>query len=309
MMDFINQAGILFSGAIRIAIPIIYGGLACMVCERSGIVNIGVEGMMLAGSFGGVVGSYLTGSAWIGVLCAMAFAMLFALLHGVLTIKFKTGHIISGLGINLLASGITTLLLTAIWNNRGKSDSVAGLGTIQLNFLKNIPFIGEAFGNLSPLFFLMVLLIAGLWILLYKTVWGLRLRTVGESPETADSVGINVTSTQYIAVLICGALAGLGGAYLSIGDIGLFARDMVAGRGYIAMAVNIFGGWNPIGILGGGLVFGIAQSVQFRLQSDSLPVQLIQMLPYVLTIVVLVLVKNRSRGPSAAGKSFDRADS
>lgn len=307
-MEFLSQTGILFSGAIRIAIPIIFGAMACMICEWSGIVNIGVEGMMLAGSFGGVVGSYLTGNAWIGLLFAMACSMLFALLHGILTIKFKTGHIISGLGINLLASGITTLLLTSIWDNRGKSDSVAGLGTIQLKFLEDIPFIGEAFSNLSPLFFLMVLLIAGLWILLYKTVWGLRLRTVGESPMTADSVGVDVTKMQYTAVLMCGALAGIGGAYLSIGDIGLFARDMVAGRGYIAMAINIFGGWNPLGVLGGGMIFGIAQSTQFRLQGDHFPVQLIQMLPYLLTIFVLILVKNRSRGPSYAGKSFDRTE-
>jgi len=308
MMDLLSQAGVLFSSAIRIAIPIVYGAMACMICELSGIVNIGVEGMMLAGSFGGVLASYLTGSAWIGLLFAMAFAMVFALLHGILTIRFKTGHIISGLGINLLASGITTLLLVSIWNNRGKSDAVAGLGTVQLTFLKNIPFIGEAFGNLSPLFFLMVLLIIGFWILLYKTVWGLRLRTVGESPKTADSAGINVTKMQYTAVLLCGALAGIGGAYLSIGDIGLFARDMVAGRGYIAMAVNIFGGWNPLGVLCGGMVFGIAQSTQFRLQGDNFPVQIVQMLPYLLTILVLILVKNRARGPSAAGKSFDRAE-
>ena len=125
MTEFLSQAGVLFSSAIRIAIPIVFGAMACMICELSGIVNIGVEGMMLAGSFG-VLGSYLTGSAWIGLLFAMAFAMVFALIHGLLTIRFKTGHIISGLGINLLASGVTTLLLESIWKNRGKSDAVAG---------------------------------------------------------------------------------------------------------------------------------------------------------------------------------------
>jgi simple sugar transport system permease protein len=146
---------------------------------------------------------------------------------------------------------------------------------------------------------------AGFWILLNKTVFGLRMRVVGEFPLAADSVGIRVDRLQYAAVLLNGVLAGLGGAYLSIGDIGLFARDMVAGRGYIAMAITIFGGWNPVGILGGSLIFGAAQSVQFRLQ-NLVPPQLIQMLPYILTLVVLILVKNRIAGPAHSGKPFTR---
>ncbi|MDR2479662.1 MAG: ABC transporter permease [Treponema sp.] len=295
----------LFSGMVRIAIPITYGALACTICEKGGIINIGLEGMMLAGSFGGVLGSWLTGSAWIGVLFAMGFGLLFALLHAVLTIRFHTGHIISGLGVNLLASGLTTLWLVAIWKNAGKSDAVPSLGTVTIPLISKIPVLGRFLSGYSPLLYIMLLCCVLLWIILNKTVLGLRIRVVGEYPQAADSVGIKVQHIQYICVLICGALAGLGGAYLSIGDIGLFSRDMVAGRGYIAMAVTIFGGWTPFGVFGGCLLFGLAQGLQFRLQNIA-PSQLIQMLPYVLTILVLILVKNRPSGPAFSGRHFDR---
>ena len=306
LIETLQFAGTMFSGAMRIAIPICFGALGSTICERAGIVNIGIEGMMLAGSFGGVVGALVTGSPWIGLLFAMVAGMLFSLLHGVLTIHYGTGHIISGLGVNLLASGVTTVLLVAIWQNRGKSEMVGTLPTIELTFLKKIPFIGQAFGSFSPLFLLLLAAVALLWVFLYKTTFGLRARIVGESPQTADAAGISVPKMQYICVLLCGLLCGLGGAYLSIGDIGMFSRDMVAGRGYIAMAVTIFGAWNPIGALGGGLLFGLAQSLQFRLQQSGIPVQLIQMLPYVITILVLLLVRRKGGGPAAAGKTFDR---
>jgi len=295
----------LFTGMVRIAIPITYGALACTICEKGGIVNIGVEGMMLAGSFGGVLGSYLTGSAWVGLVFSIFFGMLFALLHGVLTIRFHTGHIISGLGINLLASGLTTLWLAAIWGNSGKSDAVASLGTFSIPVIRSIPFVGSMLSGYSPFLYMLLVICILIHILFKKTVFGLRIRVVGENPLVADSVGIKVPAVQYGCVLICGAIAGMGGAYLSIGDIGLFARDMVAGRGYIAMAVTIFGGWTPFGALGGSLLFGLAQGIQFRLQNIA-PSQLIQMLPYVLTILVLLLVKNRPQGPAFSGKHFTR---
>jgi simple sugar transport system permease protein len=305
MTDFLPIFLALFSGMVRIAIPIAYGALGNTICERGGIINIGVEGMMLAGSFGGVLGSYLSGSAWVGVLFSMFFGMFFALLHGLFTIRFHTGHIISGLGINLLASGLTTLWLAKIWGNSGKSDAVASLGTVTIPLIKDLPILGSMISGYSPLLYLLLLLSFLVGLLLNKTVLGLRIRVVGENPYVADSVGVKVTSIQYFCVLSCGAVAGIGGAYLSIGDIGLFARDMVAGRGYIAMAVTIFGGWTPLGVLSGSLLFGLAQGLQFRLQ-DVAPSQLIQMLPYVLTILVLLMVKNRKKGPAFSGRHFDR---
>ncbi len=304
-MNLLESFASWFSGGVRVAIPIAFGALACTICEKGGIVNIGVEGMMLAGSFGGVFGAYLTNNAWMGLFFAMVFGMLFALLHAVLTIHFKAEHIISGLGINLLASGLTLLWLSAVWGNIGKSDAVASLGTVNIPLLKEIPVLGKVLSGYSPLLYILILCGILMWVVLNKAVVGLRVRVVGEFPLAADSVGINVAAVQYGCVLVCGALAGLGGAYLSIGDIGLFSRNMVAGRGYIAMAVMILGGWSPIGALGGSLLFGIAQATQFRLQAIA-PPQLIQMLPYVLTIVVLLFAKNRRRGPACAGKVFHR---
>jgi simple sugar transport system permease protein len=295
----------LFSGMVRISIPIAFGALASTICEKGGIVNIGLEGMMLIGSFGGVLGSYLSGSAWVGLLFAIAFGMSFALPHAVLTIRFHTGHIISGLGINLLASGLTTLWLVAIWGNAGKSDMVRSFTPVVIPRIKDIPVLGPMLSGYSPFLYMLLICCAFLWVLLNKTVLGLRINVVGEFPLAADSVGIKVPQIQYFCVLLCGALAGMGGAYLSIGDIGLFSRDMVAGRGYIAMAVTIFAGWNPIAALGGCLLFGLAQGIQFRLQNVA-PSQLIQMLPYILTILVLVLVKNRPKGPAFSGKHFTR---
>jgi simple sugar transport system permease protein len=297
----------LFAGMVRIAIPITYGALACTVCEKGGIINIGVEGMMLAGSFGGVLGSYLSGNPWVGLLFSILFGMFFALIHGVLTIRFHTGHIISGLGINLLASGLTTLWLASIWGNSGKSDAVASLGTVNIPLIGDLPVLGRMISGYSPFLYVLLLICLLLWILFNKTVLGLRIRVVGENPYVADSVGVRVAGIQYFCVLLCGAIAGMGGAYLSIGDIGLFARDMVAGRGYIAMAVTIFGGWTPLGALGGSLLFGLAQGLQFRIQHIA-PSQLIQMLPYILTIVVLLLVKNRRKGPAFSGRHFDRSE-
>lgn len=298
----------LLSSSLRIAIPIAFAALGAIFCERVGIINIGLEGMMLVGAFAGVWGSGATGSPYFGLLCAMLAGGLFGLIHAVLTIQFKTDHIISGLGINLLALGLTTVLLELVWGNRGRSDPVNGLGNVSIPGLKDIPVIGPIFGNTSILFYVLIIGIVTAWLILYKTVFGLRVRVIGDNPQVADSLGVNVYKLQYIGVITCGILAGIGGAYLSIGDINMFSRDMVAGRGYIALAALIFGGWNPFGVYGASLLFGFAQALQIRLQGFQVPVQFVEMLPYVVTIVVLILFRKRARGPLAAGKHFKRGE-
>lgn len=298
----------LLTSCLRISIPIAFAALGAIFCERAGIVNIGLEGMMLVGAFAGVWGSDLTGNAYVGLLFAMVAGGIFGLIHAVLTIQYKTDHIISGLGINLLSLGLTTVLLELIWGNRGKSSEVTGLGNVSIPILRDIPVVGDILGHLSILFYVLIILIVVSWLALYKSVFGLRIRVIGDNPMVADTLGVNVYKLQYFCVILCGVLAGIGGAYLSIGDINMFGRDMVAGRGYIALAATIFGGWNPIGVYGGSLLFGLAQSLQIRLQIFEIPVQFVQMLPYVLTILVLIIFRKSSRGPAAVGKHFRRGE-
>ncbi len=298
----------LLASTLRISIPIAFAALGAIFSERAGIVNIGLEGMMLAGAFAGVWGSYLTGSAYLGLLFAMLAGALFALIHAVLTIQLKTDHIISGLAINLLSLGFTTVMLENIWGNRGRSAPVAGLGNLSIPGLRDLPVIGPILGNTSILFYLLIACLVLGWIVLYKTVFGLRMRVIGDNPRVADSLGVNVYMMQYIGVITCGVLAGIGGAYLSIGDINMFSRDMVAGRGYIALAALIFGGWNPLGVYLGSLLFGFAQALQIRLQVFEIPVHFVEMLPYIVTLLVLIVYRNRARGPIAAGKHFRRGE-
>ena len=294
----------LLSGMVRVAIPISFAALAGMLSERVGIVNMGLEGIMLIGSFFGVVGSYLSGSAWIGLLFAIAAGAVTGLVLAVLTVGFKCEHVLAGLGINMFASGITVVLLQAIWNSKGKSEMVAGLGKWKLPVISQIPIIKDIIGNISPLFYLLVLCVLFLWMLLYRTPTGLRILVIGENPELAGTMGVNVYLVQYLFVIISGMLAAVGGAYLSIGDIDMFSKDMVSGRGYIALAMVILGNWKPTWVALAGLVYGFAESMQFRLQAVSIPPQLVQMLPYLFTILVLLFARRKSMAPAASGKHY-----
>lgn len=294
----------LLSGMVRVAIPISFAALAGMLSERVGIVNMGLEGIMLIGSFFGVVGSYLSGNAWIGLLFAIASGAVMGLVLAVLTVGFKCEHVLAGLGINMFASGVTVVLLQAIWDSKGKSAMVAGLGKWKLPVISQIPIVKSIIGNISPLFYLLVVCVILLWVLLYRTPLGLRIRVIGENPELAGTMGVNVYLVQYVFVIISGMLAAVGGAYLSIGDIDMFSKDMVSGRGYIALGMVILGNWKPTWVALAGLVYGFAESMQFRLQAVSIPPQLVQMLPYVFTILVLLFARRKSMAPAASGKHY-----
>lgn len=294
----------LLSGMVRVAIPISFAALAGMLSERVGIVNMGLEGIMLIGSFFGVVGSYLSGNAWIGLLFAIASGAVMGLVLAVLTVGFKCEHVLAGLGINMFASGITVVLLQAIWDSKGKSAMVAGLGKWKLPVISQIPIVKSIIGNISPLFYLLVVCVILLWVLLYRTPLGLRIRVIGENPELAGTMGVNVYLVQYVFVIISGMLAAVGGAYLSIGDIDMFSKDMVSGRGYIALGMVILGNWKPTWVALAGLVYGFAESMQFRLQAVNIPPQLVQMLPYVFTILVLLFARRKSMAPAASGKHY-----
>ncbi len=300
-MDFVMN---LLAGAIRVTIPIGFAALAGMIAERAGIINMGLEGMMLIGAFFSVVGSYLTGSPWIGLLFAMFSGAMIGLMMSVFAVGFKCEHMLTGVAANLLASGLTVVLMQMIWNTRGKSEAVNGLGVISVPVLNKIPIVKDLIGTISPLFYILVLVTALVWFVIYRTPVGLRIRVVGDNPFMAGSMGIKVYRIQYCCMAVSGALAGLGGAYLSIGDINMFSKGMTAGRGYIALSMVILGGWHPVGVVVSGLVYGVAQSLQFRIQSVKIPAQLVQVLPYLVTILVLFFVRSKNKAPAMEGVHY-----
>lgn len=295
------------AAAIRMTTPLALAAMGGTFSERSGIVNIGLEGMILSGAFAGVLGSFYTGSPWIGVWLAAIVGGLMAALFAIFTIKYKANHVVTGVGLNILALGATTWLMQVLWGSRGSSPTVKGLGEISIPLLKDIPVIDRLLGTQSPLVYLMFILVVAGWILLFKTPLGLRIRMTGEHPEAADTLGIDIKKIQYFSVILSGALSGLGGAYLSLGQLNWFSMNMSAGRGYMALAANTFGQWNPLGGLGASFLFSFTDAVQMRLQGLNLGIanEIIQMLPYLLTVIVLAGAVVRSRPPQALGKHYE----
>jgi len=289
----------LFASAIRMATPIAFAALGGIFSERAGIINIGLEGMMLTCAFSAVATTHFIGNPWLGVLVALLIGALQGLLHGLITIKFAGNQIVSGTGINILALGLTAFMSQVIWGSRGASDAVQGIDPISIPLIKDIPIIGEIIGVHSPLVYILIISVAISYIILFKTPFGLRIRAVGEHPAAADTAGIDVFKTKYYCLIISGILAGFGGAFLSLGHLNLFAWGMTGGRGFIALAAMIFGGWMPLGAFGASLLFGFSDALQMRLQTlGILPPQIILTIPYILTIIVLAGVIGRVTPPS-----------
>lgn len=289
---------------LRMAIPLTLASIGGVLCERSGIINLGIEGMMLVGSFGAVVGVQVTGSPWMGVLFGILVGGLFGLLHATLCIKFRTNQSVSGVGINIFASGLTIVLCRAIWDSDGSSGTVTQVPTVTIPVLNKIPLIGQLFENQSPFLYITAVIVAVSWYVMYRSNIGLRLRTIGDHPKAAATAGVNVTLYRYVCVTMCGMLCGMGGAYLSIVQSNLFVKDMVAGRGFMAMAATIFGGWNPLGSLLASLLFAFAQALRINVDFN-LPERILQMIPYLLTLLVLIGFGRRVQGPQAAGDIKD----
>ena len=293
-----------FAATLRMATPLLFTAVGGLFSERSGVVNIGLEGMMLIGAFTAVAVSYFTGSPWIGVLGALAAGSLMGFLHGVASIKYRANQVVSGTAINIFAGGLTVYLQRLIFKMAGVSEAVPRIVDVELPIISRIPWIGPVIGRQNPMVYLALLTVFAAHIVIFKTVWGLRLRSVGEHPGAADSVGINVYKTRYIAVTLSGALAGVGGAYLSVAHLSRFVEGMTAGRGFIALAAMIFGKWNPIGALGACLFFGYADAMQMRLQEIGIPTQFVQMMPYVLTMIALIGFIGRAVAPKASGQPY-----
>jgi len=304
----LNLTGMLVSSLIR-ATPIGLAALSGLYSERSGVVNIGIEGMMLIGAFVAAVFASVTGNQFVGILAGMAFGMLMGLLHGVLSIKYRVNQIISGTGIIILALGLTSYLQRAFLNaNPALNSPGPAIAAVPIPLLWRIPVLGPLFFNQSPIIYTMIVLMIFTQVLMYNTKWGLRVRAVGEHPRAADTLGINVFTIRYISVLISGAIAGMAGAYMSIGSAGRFNEGMTAGKGFLGLAAMIFGNWNPGGAFLGSLIFGFFDSWQEKLSllQIGIPVDLLGMAPYIATMIVLSGFIGRSRMPAADGTAYTK---
>jgi simple sugar transport system permease protein len=295
----------LFVGAFQYATPLTFGALGGLFSERSGVVNIGLEGMMLMGCFWGVLVSQKTGSWEIGLLGAMAAGGALGLVHAVLSIHLRANQVISGTAVNILGVGITGYGQNAIFGPGGSGD-VPRIPSV-MHFLGHVPLVGSIIGGLNLMIWMALALVIASWWFLFRTAWGLRLRAVGEHPRAADTVGIPVFAIRYAAVTLSGVLAGMGGAYLAFGLGSQFSENMTAGRGFIALAALIFGKWKPWGLLAAALLFGFSQALGDALQTiEHVNAFLVFNLPYVFTLIALVGVIGRSRGPAAAGVPYVR---
>ena len=303
-LDAVINAG-LFAATLRFATPLTFAALGGIFSERSGVINIALEGMMLSGAFFGIWAAAWSGSWVIGVLMAMVFGGLLALIHAFFSIHLQADQIVSGTAINFLALGLTGYLFRYIYGTEGTPSDVDRIPTVTVPLLKDIPFVGDVIGSMNLMIWIMLALLVLSWAVLFKTPIGLRLRSVGEHPRAADTVGISVYGIRYAAVIASGMLAAMGGAYLSIGFVGSFNENMTVGKGFIALAAVIFGKWRPFPTFAACLLFGFSSGLAQRLQNEAdISANLLQTLPYVLTLIALVGVVGRSRGPAAAGRPY-----
>jgi len=304
-----NLGGLLRVMIVR-AVPLTLGALSGILCERAGVVNIAIEGMMLTAAFTSTVFASLTQNLWIGLLVGVLSGGFMGWIHGILSIKYKINQIISGTVINIFATGITSYLSSKyLQKTEFQFLNEPGLfPQIEVPVLSKIPFIGPILFHHNIYVFSMVFFVFLITFLLYKTRWGLRLRSVGEHPKAADTLGINVFRTRYMAVILGGMMAGFGGTYFSLGSSGRFDEVMTAGRGFIGLAAMIFGNWNPIGSMGAGLLFGFfdSLSVKASLLQVPLPSEFLGMVPYLATIIVLAGVVGRGQMPAADGEPYDK---
>ncbi len=301
-----------FASVIRIAIPLALAGLGGVYTEKSGVINIGLEGMMLTGAFTAVAATNFSHNPWVGILFAVIAGILLGLIHAVVTVSFKANQIVSGVAINLFASGIT-VFLSWLWFQETQIMAVErlpiwGFAVPQSgetsSIVRNLIVI---FAHHSPMVYFAVLIVFLSHIIIFKTPFGLRMRSVGEYPQAADTLGVNVVNMRYIAVMASGALAGLAGSFLSLEQAHFFVKEMSGGRGFIALAAMIFGKWTPLGTAGAALLFGVGEALAIRLQGIfTIPVQFINMVPYLLAVFVLVSAIGRASAPAADGIPYEK---
>ena len=307
----------LFAAAIRIATPLALAAIGGTICERSGVVNIALEGIMLTGAFFGTAAVLATGSPWFGVLIAVVSGVVMSSIHAFASINLRSDQVVSGTAINLLALGVTGFLMELWYGHPGSTDPIPTLDPV-FNFTVEaegvigtiLTWINGIFLSHTPIVYMAIIIALVAQWAMYHTRWGLRLRALGEHPRAVDTVGVNVYRGRWVAVLMSGALAGLAGANLTIEQVGSFTENMTNGRGFIALAANIFGRWTPIGSYLASLLFGFADALQIKLQIlrdvVNIPPQFFYMLPYVLTVIVLAGVMGRAAAPAAVGEPYEK---
>ncbi len=313
-----NETTILLVGLIastlRLATPLALAALGGVFSEKSGVVNIALEGIMIAGAFSAVLGSYLTGNPWIGVVFSMIGGTLFAALHAFLCINLQAEQVVSGVGINVFAAAFSSFLLYVFFGNPSQSSTVPAL-PYPKEFFLNLPLVGNTvigiiLGDLNYfVLFALILVLVSIFIF-NKTSLGLRIRAVGEHPKAVDTLGISVYGLRYLSVIISGILGGLGGASISIGILSSFREGMISGRGYIALAAVIFGNWNPRNASIACLLFGFAEALQLTAQGFAfkLPQELYSAFPYLITMIVLIAVVGKTQGPAANGVPYKKGE-
>jgi ABC-type uncharacterized transport system permease subunit len=295
---------------LQFAALLLLPALGGVISERSGVVNIAMEGMMLTGAYAGVVVALFTNNLWLGVVGALVCGVLMSLLHAVVSIRFKANQVISGIAINIIALGLTNFLLFAQSPQGGGFQALAPnlrLPNLSWGPLANIPFLGPVLFQQNIVFYVAIVVLIGVHFLLFHTNVGLRIRSVGEHPQAADTAGINVRLIRYLCVMASGLLSGLAGAFLSLGIVGIFNSNMTDGRGYIALAAMIFGKYTPLGAAGACLIFGLGEALSYSapLQQAGVDPNLVGMIPYILTLIALVGFVGRTVVPAADGIPYE----
>ena len=316
MENFISTLSIVVSSALIYAAPLIFTALGGTFSERSGIVNVGLEGIMVMGAFSSIVFNLSMGDVfgnwtpWVGLLVGGGIGLIFSLIHAVATVNLRANHIVSGTVINMLAPALAIFLTRVLYEGRGQTDFIKfNFGKSNIPLLEHIPILGDIFfKGTSAAAFVAILIAVLAWYILFKSRFGLRLRSVGEHPQAADTLGINVYLMRYAGVMISGFLGGIGGAVTAQSISLNFSVSTIAGQGFIALAAMIFGKWNPLGAMGAAIFFGFAQSLSvigsyIPIIKDVPPVAL-QISPYILTIIVLVAFIGKSQGPAANGETY-----
>ncbi|URN96713.1 MAG: ABC transporter permease [Candidatus Pristimantibacillus lignocellulolyticus] len=313
-MDLIGN---LLNGTLVFSTALIFAALGGLISERSGVINIGLEGFMISGAFFSAITAYYAESAglsslspWIGLIGAFVFTIIFSSIHAIASIKFKANQVVSGVVINILAASSTFFLVKMIFNGSAETPILVNVfHKIRIPYLSDIPLIGKVFFNAYPTTYIAIALVILLYFILFRTSTGLRLRAVGEHPSAADTVGIKVNRTRYIAVILSGSIAAIGGATIVLTSNSNFAFNTISGQGYIALAAVIFGKWNPVGAMLAAMFFGLAQAVKDQLQifefAAKIPNEFFYMLPYLLTLLVLIGAVGKARSPKALGEPYE----